>query len=389
MTGALDHIRVVELASYVSGPYAGVLLADLGADVVKVEEPGSGDPFRGWGADGYSPTFRSVNRNKRSLAVDVRTEFGRTVLGRLIETSDVLIENYRPGVADRLGFGYERVSDLNPGLVYCSITGFGSDGPYRDRPGYDTVGQAMSGLLSLLTDLDDPRPMGMSLADHLAGAFACYGILAALVVRERTGQGQRVDTSLLQAATAFLAENAARYLDSGEVPDRESRTRLAQVYAFRAKDGRSFVVHLSSPQKFWEGLARAIGRPELIEEPRFRTRSDRVEHHAALRDLLAGVFAQDDREAWLRRLMAEDVPCAPLNTIAEALADPQVQHLGLQTSIEHPVQGMTHLLGSAVSLQRTQPGIRLPPPSLGEHTPELLAELEVSDPAVDSREGAG
>jgi formyl-CoA transferase len=376
--GALNGIRVVELASYVTGPYAAALLADLGADVVKVEDPSTGDPFRGWGEDGYSPTFRSVNRNKRSLAVDLKTELGRAAAGRLVETADVLIENFRPGVADRLGIGYAETSRRNPRLVYCSITGFGSDGPYRDRPGYDTVGQATSGLLSLLTDLDDPRPMGISLADHLAGVFACYGVLAALVARERTGEGQLVETSLLQATIAFLGENAARYLDSGQVPDRESRTRLAQVYAFRAGDGLPFIVHLSSPPKFWEGLAYAVARPELVEDPRFRTRADRARHYAELRDLLAVVFSRGDREEWLRRLGAADVPCAPLNTLEEALADPQVRHLGLLTSIEHPARGLVQLMGSGIRLEKTPPALRLPPPTLGEHTQELLAELGLS-----------
>ena len=215
----LRGLRVVEIASYVTGPYAAALLADLGADVVKVEERTKGDPFRGWGKGGYSPTFRSVNRGKRSMGLDIRTAAGRDAVLGLIDRADVLIENHRPGVMDRLGLGYAAVTARNPRLVYCSISGFGETGPYRDRPGYDTVGQAVSGLLGLLTDLDAPLPMGISLSDHLTGVFACYGILAALVGRGIDGAGRRVETSLLRATTAFIAENAARYFDEGESPD--------------------------------------------------------------------------------------------------------------------------------------------------------------------------
>jgi crotonobetainyl-CoA:carnitine CoA-transferase CaiB-like acyl-CoA transferase len=209
----LAGVRVIELANYVTGPHAAALLADMGADVVKIEERTKGDPFRGWGKGGYSPTFRSVNRGKRSLGVDLRSEDGRAIALELAAGSDVLIENFRPGVMDRLGLGYDAVRERNPRIIYCSISGFGSEGPYRDRPGYDTVGQAMSGLLGLLTDLDAPQAMGISLSDHVTGIYAAYGVLAALVGRGVSGEGRRVETSLLQATTAFVAENAARYFD--------------------------------------------------------------------------------------------------------------------------------------------------------------------------------
>ncbi len=375
MTAALEGIRVLELASYVTGPYAAALLGDLGADVVKLEEPERGDPFRSWGEGGYSPTFCSVNRNKRSVALDLRGGPGQAALARLIETSDVLIQNYRPGVAERLGFGWEQAERRNPRLVYCSLTGFGSSGPYRDRPGYDTVGQAMSGLLSLLTDLGEPRPVGISLSDHLAGVFAGYGILAALHARERTGRGQLVETSLLQATVSFLAENAARYFASGHNPTRESRIRLAQVYAFRAGDGLPFVVHLSSPPKFWEGLSRAVGRPELAVDGRFDTRARRAESYSELRMELQEIFRTAPRAHWLGRLEAEDVPCSPLNTLEEAFADPQVRHLGLRSAIEHPRRGLVELVSPGVSLGETPLSLRLPPPELGEHTQEVLGEL--------------
>ncbi len=376
--GALKGTRVVELSSYVTGPYAGALLADLGAEVLKIEEPGRGDPFRGWEEGSYSPTFCSVNRNKKSVALDLQSEAGRAALTGLIATADILLENYRPGVAERLGFGYDQVRRLNPRLIYCAISGFGSSGPYRDRPGYDTVGQALSGLLSLLTDLDHPQPMGISLSDHLTGIFACYGILAALCARQRTGEGQRVETSLLQATVAFLGENAARYFASGQVPNREYRTRLAQVYAFRAGDGLPFVIHLSSPPKFWKRLVEAIGRADLSEDPRFRTRADRIERYAELVSVLAGVFRGASRAVWLDRLGRHDVPSAPVHTLEEAFADPQVRHLGMQVGLDHPRMGHIRLVGPGVTLEKTPISMRLAPPVLGEHTEEVLRSIRMT-----------
>ncbi len=244
MAGALEGIRVIEIASFVSGPYAGMLLGDLGAEIIKIEAPDKGDPFRGWGRVEYSPPFGSVNRNKKSVTIDLKDAKGLAAVRDLLRSADVLIENFRPGTLDRIGLTYEQASKDNPGLIWCSITGFGSDGPYASRPGYDTVGQAMSGLLSLVTDMDDPRPTGISLSDHLSGMVACNGVLAALVARGRTGNGQRVDTSLLEASLSFCGENAARYFENAKVPGRSTRTREASVYAFVAE--RRLAFHHSS-----------------------------------------------------------------------------------------------------------------------------------------------
>lgn len=381
MTDALEGVRVLEIASYVTGPYAGVLLADLGADVIKVEEPDVGDPFRGWGEAGYSSTFASLNRNKRSVTLDLRSDDGQAKLRELVDTSDVLIENFRVGVAERRGFGYEETKARNPRLIYCSISGFGRTGPYKDRPGYDTVGQAMGGLLSLLTDLDDPYPMGISLSDHLTGLFACYGILGALAARDRTGKGQLVETSLLQSTVGFLAENAARYFSEGHVPDREARTRLAQVFAFRASDGLPFVVHLSSPPQFWKGLVAAIERPDLADDDRFRTRPDRTKHYDALVAELSAIFRTSTRTEWLERLLAHDVPCSALNTLQEVFDDPQVKHLGLRVTMEHETKGSLDLVAPGVTLDGTPMTIRRAPPVLGEHNDEVLGSLGKKTPS--------
>lgn len=372
---ALSGVKVVEFANYVAGPYAGALLSDLGAEVVKIEAPPRGDPYRGWANGNYSSMFCSLNRSKRSVLADLKTERGLEVAHSLVAGADVVLENSRVGVMARLGLGYEQLRQLNPRLVYCSITGFGLDGPHHLRPGYDTVGQAASGLMSLLTDLDDPQPMGISLSDHLAGLFAAYGVLAALAARERTGEGQRVDTSLLQCSTSFLAENMARYLnDGGQPPTRRTRARTAQVYASRDVDGAPLVVHLSSPDKFWRALLTAVDREDLLDDPRFADRKQRIAHREDIQALLDEAFATGPRDEWLKRLWAADVPASPLNTLADVVEDEQITHLGLIREVEHPTAGRMRLLGSGVNLHGTPTRIG-PAPVAGEDTVAVLAEL--------------
>ena len=272
----------------------------------------------------------------------------------------------------RWGLAYDDLAAANPALIYCSITGFGAGGPYGDFPGYDTVGQAMSGLLSVLTDMNDPKPMGISLSDHLSGMFACYGILAAVIARQRTGRGQHVETSLLQATLAFLGENAAGYFERKTAPSRATRTHTAQVYAFVAGDGEPFVIHLSSPPKFWQGLTRAVERVDLQTDARFVARANRAEHYDALHALLAAIFRTRDRDDWLARLRAEDVPCGPLYDLEDVFADPQVQHLDLVRELPHTLRGSVRVVASGVRLSDTPVELRHAAPELGADNDAVL-----------------
>ncbi len=389
MAGALAGIRIIEAASYVTGPFASQLLADMGAEVIKIEEPRRGDPFRGWGERNYAATFCSLNRNKKSLTLDFRTDGGRDIAFKLLAGADVFIQNFRPGVLDKRGLGYDDIKQVNPKLVYCSISGFGPAGPYRDMPGYDTVGQARSGLLSLLTDPGKPQGMGISFSDHLTGMYACYGVLGALMNRMLTGQGQHVETSLLRASVSFIAENASRYFETGHVPRRKHRTTTAGVFAFEDQDGLAFVLHMSSPDKFWLGLFDVVGKPEWAQDPRFNTRKARVENYDALNEMLAPIFRSGKRDDWLRRLIAKDVPAAPINTLDEVFADPQVQSYGFPVEVEHPQMGKMKLIGNAVDMSRTPPSIDSPPPMLGEHTEEVLGALGYDGDKIAALRGQG
>jgi formyl-CoA transferase len=314
------------------------------------------------------------------VVLDLKSPDGAEAARALAAAADVLIENFRVGTMDRLGLGYDALRAGNPRLIYASITGFGPSGPYAERAGYDTVGQAMSGLLSVLTDLSRPQPMGISLSDHLTGMMAAYGILGALMAREKTGRGQRVDTSLLAATVAFLGENAARFFETGKRPSRATRTHSAQVYAFVDADGKGFVVHLSSPTKFWQGLTRVAGHPEWQEDPRFKAKRDRQQNYDVLHGLLAEIFGTRERDYWLALLGEHDVPSAPIYTLDEVFADPQVKHLGLKREVPHPKLGQVSLVGGGVTLSETPAEIRSVAPDYGQHTDEILARIGRSKP---------
>jgi formyl-CoA transferase len=374
MAHALDGIRVLDLTSYIAGPFATMLLGDLGAEIIKIEPPGEGDPFRTWDKEPklYSPIFCSFNRNKKSLTLDLRSQEGTGIFLRLARDADVIVENFRPGVVDRLGIGYETVREINPKIVYCSISAFGQSGPYRERPGYDTIGQALSGLLSILTDVESPKGPGAPFSDHLGGVYGCYGILGALLARERTGQGQKVETSLLEATMSFIGYTITQSLFTGEVPGMGSRLKQAQVYAFVAGDRLPFVIHLSHPPKFWEGVTEVTGRAELREDPRFKDRHARIKNYDELADILKEIFLTRPREHWLKSLEERDVPCAPIRTVHEVFQDPQVRHLDRLVTIRDAELGAFQLVKNGANLRGTPIDIALAPPKLGEHSEEIL-----------------
>jgi crotonobetainyl-CoA:carnitine CoA-transferase CaiB-like acyl-CoA transferase len=386
----LQGLTVVECATFVTGPYATALLADLGARVIKIESPPNGDPYRYFAPDPvYSFNFAHLNRNKESLVVDVKAAKGKEICLDLLKRADVFVENFRPGTAERLGMGYETVHASNAKLVYCSISAFGRSGPFADKPGFDTLGQAMSGLLSLLSDVNDPKVMGMAVSDYVTGLSAGYGILGALLAREKSGRGCRVETSLLQATLSFIGETAAGYLRTGHVPNRMARVKNAHAFAFVCKDGMPLVIHCSVPEKFWLALLKACSRLELAADERFRTREARRQNYQALEQTLAATFQTKSRHEWLTCLEASDVPAVPLYNLSEALDDPQVKHLGLTERLEHPKAGTLEFVGAPVRYENFTSERSNPPPLLGEHSGKILNELGLRDQAIRDLESRG
>ncbi len=391
MAQALDGIRILDLSSYIAGPFAAMLLADMGASVVKIENTAGGDPFRKWAQEPrmYSPLFRSYNRNKRSMTLNLRDPEGKKIFLRMAEEADVVIENYRPGVMDRLDLGYERLKDLNPRLVYCGISAFGQTGPYRERPGFDTLGQCLSGLLSQIIDPRAPQPPGLAFSDHLGGMFACYGVLIALMAREKSGKGQKVETSLMEASMAFIGRSITQYFATGDVPDVESRGRSAGVYALLAGDGLPFVIHLSHLNKFYVSMVEALGHPELADDSRFADREDRLVNYDELKALLQEIVGAKPRQHWLDALGKHDVAHAPINRLDEVFEDPQVKHLDRIMEWEHPKHGPIQTVRGGVNLSDTPWQWSALPPELGEHTAEILKELGLSEERIGQLAEAG
>ena len=374
----LSGVRVLDLTRYLAGPFASMLLADYGADVVKVESRG-GREFRPPGSERDSYFFLSSNRGKRSLTLDLRSEAGRELLQRLIPHFDVLIENFRPGVMERFGLGADALTERCPRLVYCGISGFGAEGPYRDRPGFDQIAQGMSGFMSLTGTQDSgPTRAGIAIADLLGGIFAAHGIQLALLARERTGRGQIVHTSLLEAMVATLSWGAGMYFESGRAPGPAGQHHpLSSPYGrFRARDG--YLNIAAASDSMWEKFATALDCRGWLEDPRFRDSGERVRNRDALNTEIETVLASRDVAVWVERLNRVGVPCGPVLDLEQVFRDPQVLARDMLVQLPHPEVGTFQTTGLPVKLSRNPGRIERRPPLHGEHTEEILRELGVA-----------
>ncbi len=383
----LAGMVVLDLSQILAGPVCGMMLADMGADVIKVEKPDGGDDNRRAGPPfigGQGAGFMAANRNKRSLALNLRDESGRQVFERLLERADVLVENFRPGVMERLGIGYERLSKLKPSLIYCSISGHGGTGPYKDRGGFDLIAQGMSGLMSI-TGVPDGPPVkvGVPITDISAGILAANGVLCAYIHAQRTGQGQLVDTSLLEAGIAYTIWESSGYFADGEIPGPlGSAHRVSAPYqAMRTSDG---YINIGAPtQRTWEQLCRAIGQEELIEDQRFKEPGDRKAKEGELADLLEETFSQQSTAYWLETLEKAGMVAGPINNIAQVYDDPQVIAREMKVDLEDPDLGTLHNIGIPVKLSATPGRIRRRAPMLGEHSWEILTESGFAEKEIE------
>jgi formyl-CoA transferase len=390
--GALDGLRVIDLTQVMAGPYCSMLLGDMGAEVIKVEPPG-GEATRHMEfelAPGVSGPYLAVNRNKRGITLDLKKREAVAVLERLAATADVLVENFRPGVAERLGIGYDALRRVNPRLVYCSISGFGQTGPYAGRGGYDLIAQGMSGIMSATGSPDGPPvKVGVPVADLGAALFGVFGILCALRARRVTGRGQLVDTSLFEAALALSAWEATEYWYTGEIPRRLGTAhRLNAPYqAFRASDGRFTVGAANS--RLWPRFCAVLGREHLVDDPRFRTVGDRLKNQRELERLVEDVTVGQPRAHWLARCDAAGIPAGPIYSVPEALADPHAVSRGMVQEYDYPGAGRVKALGNPVKLGRSPARLHKPAPRLGEDTEPVLADLGLAPADTEALRRAG
>ncbi|MBV9230579.1 MAG: CoA transferase [Chloroflexi bacterium] len=378
MHAALEGIRVLDVTQIMAGPFCTMLLADLGAEVIKIENPRGGDDARRMAPpyyNGEAAAFIAMNRNKYGIAVDIRTPAGKEVLWRLIETADVLVENFRPGTMARLGFGYEEVRARYPALVYCSISGFGQTGPYRERGGFDLVAQAMSGVLSVTGSPEEPAKVGVPMSDLNAGLYASHAILAALLSRTRTGKGQYIDTSLFEAALAYTMWESNEYWATGAAPQRLGTAhRLSAPYqVFATANG--WIAIGAANQRNWEHLARALERSDLLQNPGFASNAERMAHLTELVETLTATLQTRTTEEWLRVLDEAGVSSGPVLTLDEVYRHPQVQARAMDIEVQHPISGSVHAIGFPVKYSVTPAQMYRPAPVLGQHTFVTLEAL--------------
>jgi crotonobetainyl-CoA:carnitine CoA-transferase CaiB-like acyl-CoA transferase len=386
MSGALSHIRVLDLSRILAGPWAGQLLADLGAEVIKIEQPGKGDDTRGWGppylkdAAGQDTSeaayFLSANRGKRSVTIDIASPEGQRLVRELAARSDILLENFKVGGLRKYGLDYESLRVVHPGLIYCSITGFGQTGPYASRPGYDFMIQAMGGLMSVTGDPEgEPQKVGVALADVMTGLYATIGVLAALAHRERSGEGQHIDLALLDVQVATLANQAMNYLASGVAPRRlgNAHPNIVPYQVFATADGH-IIVAVGNDSQFARYCA-LLGRPELVADSRFATNRARVANRAELVPLLEEGMRTRASADWLAALESVNIPCGPINTLDRVFADPQVGHRGMRFDLPHPSAGTVPQVANPIRYSATPIDYDRPPPTLGQDTDAVLSEL--------------
>ena len=388
MAGPLSHIRVLDLSRIMAGPWAGQILADLGADVIKVERSGAGDDTRGWGPPflqdktgardaGY---FLAVNRGKRSIALDLQAAEGRDIVRALAARTDVVLENFKVGTLGKFGLAYADLAAINPDIIYCSVTGFGQTGPRCGQAAYDFMIQAMSGLMSVTGETDEkpgggPQKVGVPIVDIMTGMYTAIAVLASLARRTETGNGDFIDIGMLDVGVGFLANQAMNYLISGKPPRRtgNAHPNIQPQDVFRARDGY-LALAVGNDEQFAK-FCGVIGQPELALDERFATNAGRVHNSTVLTPLIAEMLAMQDRSHWVERCAAAGVPCGPINTIPEALADEQVRHRGMLIDIAHPVSGAVPQVASPMKFRNAPLVHHRPPPLIGEHTEEILREI--------------
>lgn len=369
----LEGIRVIEIGTMITAPLAASILAEMGAEVIKVERPEGGDPFRSFLGNSDAPHFLAYNKNKSSITLDLRSDGGKDALKELLADADVLIENFRPGVMDRLGFPAATIAAEYPNLIYCSITGFGADGPYRSRPAYDTVALALSGIAHLVIDPEAPGISGPTLSDNISGMSAAHGILAALFGRERDKSARRVEVNMLEASIAFTPDSFAM-ADAGFDVDRLTRVRASQSYAMTSSDGKVLAVHLSSSVKFWDALMAAIDEdPIITADSRFSSRKGRYENYTEVQAALLHVFRRRTHAEWVERLTQHDVPFSPVLSPREVEADPQVRHLQTFSRMQSADGAAHKLINCPIRFDGERPPIRKAPPLLGQDNHASMA----------------
>jgi crotonobetainyl-CoA:carnitine CoA-transferase CaiB-like acyl-CoA transferase len=380
MPGPLDDIRIIDLSRIVAGPLATQIFGDYGAEVIKIEQPGVGDDSRAWAPpkapDGSAAYFFSINRNKKSVTINFKHPRGKDLVKRLVARADVVIENFKPGTMEDLGLGYETLRLVNRRLVYCQISGFGNSGPDRERAGYDSILQGITGLMSITGERDGPPvKAGVALIDEITALYAHGAILAALLHRERTGEGQKVECSLLESGVAAMMNAATAYLVAGVVQGRwgSAHESLVPYQAFKARDG--YLIIGAGNERLWKAFCEVLGAPEWADHPSFDTNPERVERRQELVALIEGRLRSRSRDEWIAAFAAAGLPTGPINTVDQVFEDRQVLHRGMVREVEHPTAGTVKLVGIPVKFSETPGEIRLPPPLLGQHTAEVLEEL--------------